>query len=48
MFINVNGLHMEPPSEAQRKAIEQVMYPCTCAFQPQSAFELCAKPITSV
>lgn len=38
MFVSVNGLHMEPPSELQRKAVEQVSCPVQGLMRAVEAF----------
>jgi hypothetical protein len=27
IFLNINGVHLEPPSKAQHKAVEQARFP---------------------
>ena len=30
VFLNANGVHLEPPSEKQRRGVEQVRGSCSC------------------
>lgn len=48
IFTNVNGVHMEPPSEAQRNAIEQVSYHLCSASSGYIALRLMLLPAASI